>query len=80
METTTGPLGQGVANSVGIALAGRWLARALQPAAGYELFDFDVYALAGDGCMMEGVCFGGGVARGSPATLPDSAGSTTPTA
>ncbi len=54
VETTTGPLGQGVANSVGIALAGRWLAdRYNRP--GHSLFDFDVYALAGDGCMMEGV-------------------------
>ena len=55
VETTTGPLGQGAANSVGIALAGRWLAsRYNQP--GFEnLYDFNVYALAGDGCMMEGV-------------------------
>ncbi|GAA0397491.1 transketolase [Streptomyces luteireticuli] len=54
VETTTGPLGQGVATSVGMALAGRWLAaRYNQP--GFSLFDFDVYALAGDGCMMEGV-------------------------
>ncbi len=54
VETTTGPLGQGVANSVGIALAGRWL-RERYNRPGFELFDFDVYALAGDGCMMEGV-------------------------
>ena len=54
VETTTGPLGQGVANSVGIALAGRWLAERYNRE-GFELFDFDVYALAGDGCMMEGV-------------------------
>ncbi len=54
VEATTGPLGQGVANSVGMALAGRWLAaRYNRP--GFELFDYDVYALAGDGCMMEGV-------------------------
>ncbi len=55
VETTTGPLGQGAANSVGMALAGRWLAsRYNQP--GFEnLYDFNVYALAGDGCMMEGV-------------------------
>jgi len=55
VETTTGPLGQGVANSVGMALAGRWLgARYNQP--GFEdLYDFNVYALAGDGCMMEGI-------------------------
>ncbi len=54
VEATTGPLGQGVANSVGIALAGRWLAERYNRE-GYELFDYDVYALAGDGCMMEGV-------------------------
>jgi transketolase len=54
VETTTGPLGQGVATSVGMALAGRWLA-ARYNSDGHDLFDFDVYALAGDGCMMEGV-------------------------
>jgi transketolase len=54
VETTTGPLGQGVATSVGMAIASRWLAaRYNRP--GFELFDFDTYALAGDGCMMEGV-------------------------
>jgi transketolase len=54
IETTTGPLGQGVATSVGMAIAGRWLAaRYNRP--GFELFDFDTYALAGDGCLMEGV-------------------------
>jgi transketolase len=54
VETTTGPLGQGVATSVGMAIAGRWLA-ARYNYPDYPLFDFDVYALAGDGCMMEGV-------------------------
>jgi transketolase len=54
VETTTGPLGQGIATSVGMALASKWLAaRYNQP--GFELFDFDVYAFAGDGCFMEGV-------------------------
>jgi transketolase len=54
VETTTGPLGQGVATSVGMALAGRFLAaRYNRP--GFDLFDYDVYALCGDGCMMEGV-------------------------
>ncbi|HAO33150.1 MAG TPA: transketolase [Candidatus Competibacter sp.] len=54
IETTTGPLGQGVATSVGMATAGRWLAsRYNRP--GFELFDYEVYALAGDGCMMEGI-------------------------
>ncbi|HEY7477370.1 MAG TPA: transketolase [Actinomycetota bacterium] len=54
VETTTGPLGQGVATSVGMALAGRWLAQRYNRD-GFPLFDFDVYALAGDGCMMEGI-------------------------
>ena len=51
VETTTGPLGQGVANSVGMAMAQRWLA-ARHPAAG---FDYNVYALCSDGDLMEGV-------------------------
>ena len=54
VETTTGPLGQGVANSVGMAIAGRWLAGRYNRD-DMKLFDFDVYALAGDGGMMEGV-------------------------
>jgi transketolase len=54
VETTTGPLGQGVATSVGMAIAGRWLAQRYNQDE-LSLFDFDVYALAGDGCMMEGV-------------------------
>ncbi len=54
VETTTGPLGQGASTSVGMALAGRWLAaRYNRP--GFELFDFNVYALCGDGDMMEGI-------------------------
>jgi transketolase len=54
VETTTGPLGNGAATSVGMAIAGKWLAaRYNRP--GYDLFDYRVYALAGDGCMMEGV-------------------------
>ena len=55
VETTTGPLGQGLANSVGMALAGRWqAAHYLRP--GFEdLINFNVYALCGDGCMMEGI-------------------------
>jgi transketolase len=54
VETTTGPLGQGVATSVGMAIASKWQAtRYNRP--GFELFDFDVYAIAGDGCLMEGV-------------------------
>jgi transketolase len=51
VETTTGPLGQGVATSVGMAIASKWMGRRHGP----EIFDFDVYAIAGDGCLMEGV-------------------------
>jgi transketolase len=55
VETTTGPLGQGAGNSVGMAIAGEWLgANYNKP--GFELFDFNVYAVCGDGDMMEGVC------------------------
>jgi len=54
VETTTGPLGQGAATSVGMAIARQWLAaRYNRP--GFDLFDFNVYALCGDGCMMEGI-------------------------
>ena len=54
VETTTGPLGQGVATSVGMAIAARWFASTFNRP-GYELLDYDVYALCGDGCMMEGI-------------------------
>jgi transketolase len=54
VETTTGPLGQGCGNSVGMALAGRWLARHFNRP-GFAMFDYDVYAVCGDGDMMEGV-------------------------
>jgi len=54
IETTTGPLGQGVATSVGMAIAARWFASYFNRP-GFALFDYDVYALAGDGCMMEGI-------------------------
>ena len=54
VETTTGPLGQGVGNSVGMAMAGMWLA-ANYNRPGFELFDYNVYAMCGDGDMMEGV-------------------------
>ncbi|MFZ4723582.1 MAG: transketolase [Phycisphaerales bacterium] len=54
VETTTGPLGQGVANAVGMAMAEKWLAaRYNRP--GFELFNYRVYAICGDGCMMEGI-------------------------
>ncbi len=54
VEATTGPLGQGVADSVGMAIAGRWLATRYNRD-DLPMFDFNVYALAGDGCMMEGI-------------------------
>ena len=54
VETTTGPLGQGVATSVGMAIAEKWLAnRYNRP--GFEIFNYSIYAVAGDGCLMEGV-------------------------
>jgi transketolase len=54
VEATTGPLGQGIAMSVGMAIAGKFLAsRYNQPA--FDLFDYNVYTICGDGCMMEGV-------------------------
>lgn len=56
IETTTGPLGQGVSNSVGIAIASKWLA-AKYNKPGFDLFDFDTYALCGDGDLMEGVAY-----------------------
>ena len=54
VETTTGPLGQGVASSVGMAMASRWMAATFNRP-GFEMFDYNTYALCGDGCMMEGV-------------------------
>lgn len=54
VETTTGPLGQGVANSVGMAIAGKWEAAHFNKP-GFELFNYNVYAICGDGDMMEGV-------------------------
>jgi transketolase len=54
VETTTGPLGQGCGNSVGMALAGRWLAKRYNRP-GFTIFDYDVYVICGDGDMMEGV-------------------------
>ena len=54
VETTTGPLGQGVATSVGMAVGQKWLAsRYNRP--GFDIFDYHVYAVCGDGCLMEGV-------------------------
>ncbi len=54
VETTTGPLGQGVATSVGMAIGQKWLANRFNKP-GYEMFNYNIYAIAGDGCMMEGV-------------------------
>ncbi len=54
VETTTGPLGQGVAVSVGMAIAGRWMAGYFNRP-GFEMINYDVFALCGDGDMMEGV-------------------------
>jgi transketolase len=54
IECTTGPLGQGVATSVGMAIAGAWMAAHFNRP-GLEMFGYDTYALCGDGCMMEGV-------------------------
>jgi transketolase len=54
VETTTGPLGQGAANSVGMAIAEKWLAACFNKP-GYDLIDYRIFALAGDGCLMEGV-------------------------
>ncbi len=54
VETTTGPLGQGVATSVGMAIGERWMASYFNRP-DFEMIDFDVFAVAGDGCMMEGL-------------------------
>src|SRR5262245_16517532 len=54
VECTTGPLGQGVAMSVGMAIAQKWLAQRYNRP-GFDIFDYHIYAVCGDGCMMEGV-------------------------
>jgi transketolase len=54
VEATTGPLGQGIATSVGMAIARKWLADRYNRA-GLDIFDYNIYAVCGDGCMMEGV-------------------------
>jgi transketolase len=54
VEATTGPLGQGVATTVGMGIGQKWLAnRYNRP--GFEIFDYNIYAVCGDGCLMEGV-------------------------
>ncbi len=55
VEATTGPLGQGLANSVGMAIAGRWMGEHFNRPRFESLIDFNVYAVCGDGCMMEGI-------------------------
>jgi transketolase len=57
VETTTGPLGQGIATSVGMAIGGRWLGEYFNRdlPRDFALFDYDVYAMCGDGCLMEGI-------------------------
>jgi len=54
VETTTGPLGQGAGNSVGMAIAGKWLAANFNRP-DFEIFNFNVYSICGDGDLMEGV-------------------------
>jgi len=54
VEATTGPLGQGVAMSVGMAIAEKWLADRYNRS-GFDIFDYRIYAVCGDGCMMEGL-------------------------
>src|SRR6185437_11010576 len=54
VETTTGPLGQGVATSVGMAIAEKWLAHRFNRP-GFPIFGYRIYVVAGDGCMMEGI-------------------------
>jgi len=54
VEATTGPLGQGVATSVGMAIARQWLAHQFNRP-NFAMFNYNVYAVCGDGCMMEGV-------------------------
>ena len=55
VETTTGPLGQGIATSVGMAIAGRWMATHFNRPGFEDLINFNVYSICGDGCLMEGI-------------------------
>src|ERR1700723_3288973 len=63
VETTTGPLGQGAGNSVGMAMASRWLGEHFNRP-GFDLFNFNVYAICGDGDFMEGVASGAALLAG----------------
>jgi transketolase len=55
VETTTGPLGQGIGNAVGMAIAQKWIAATFAKPGFDTLFDHKVYAICGDGCLMEGI-------------------------
>ena len=55
VETTTGPLGQGIGNAVGMAIAQKWIAATYAKPGFENLFDHKIYAVCGDGCLMEGV-------------------------
>jgi transketolase len=77
VETTTGPLGQGIGNSVGMAIAERWLAAHFNRP-GFKLFDYNVYAMCSDGDLMEGVATRRLRWRAT-SNSPTSAGSTTTT-
>ncbi len=54
VETTTGPLGQGIATSVGMAIGQKWLANRFNKP-GFDVFDYNIYTICGDGCLMEGI-------------------------
>jgi transketolase len=54
VETTTGPLGSGIATSVGMAIGQKWLANRFNKP-GFDVFDYNIYAVCGDGCLMEGI-------------------------
>ena len=54
VETTTGPLGSGIATSVGMAIGQKWLANRFNKP-GFDVFDYNIYAMCGDGCLMEGI-------------------------
>ena len=78
VETTTGPLGQGAATSVGMAIGASWLAQHFNRP-GFELFDYDVYALCSDGDMMEGISGEAASIAGHLQLKRTCAGSTIPT-
>lgn len=63
IETTTGPLGQGFANAVGMAIEGKMMAQRFNEA-DFDLFDYTVYVLMGDGCNMEGISYEAGSMAG----------------